>query len=138
MMHRRVVFVSLGMLMPLCGCESVATTSGRSASAAHAKGVQEAREALAAGVLRLKEYPPLPSPLGHAEYIRLLKERCGVDYEVPELPKGTAEADFVQEIRGWNQVMEAEIRKRFGNDILQQLREEARPKRGRNAPRIKV
>jgi hypothetical protein len=104
------------------GCNSASTTNARSA---HDKGVREATEAIAAGKLILKEYPPLPSPAQHGEYIQLLKERCGVDYQVPSLPPGVAEADFIQEVRGWNGTMEAEIRRKFGEGILGELRQEA-------------
>lgn len=89
------------------------------------RGAREATEAVAAGQLKLKEYPALPSPPGHGEYIRLLKERCGVEYEVPRLPPGVSEADFIQEVRGWNEVMEGEVRKRFGAGILDDLHKEA-------------
>lgn len=112
------------------GCQPTSSTGGGGHDAAtfHDKGAKEATDAIAAGTLVLKEYPPLPSPAWQGHYIRLLKERCNVDYQVPELPKGVAEADFIQEIQGWNEVMTAEIRKRFGNDILKQLHEEAEAK----------
>jgi hypothetical protein len=88
------------------------------------RGAKEAAGAITAGTLKLKEYPPLPSPAGHQEYIRLLRERCGVEYEVPQLPPGVSEGDFIQEVRGWNDTMKAEIERRFGAGILGRLQDE--------------
>lgn len=87
------------------------------------KGVRDAKEALAAGKLMLKEYPPLPSPAGHNEYVALLRKKCGVDYKVISTP-GFSEK-LKQEVWGWNEVMETEIERKFGADIFQQLRDEA-------------
>ena len=95
-------------------------------SAALDKGRGEATKAIAAGTLVLKEYPPLPSPAEHGEYITLLRERYGVGYEVPGLPPGATEADFAREVRGWNEVAEAEVERRHGMGVLQRLRAEAR------------
>lgn len=45
------------------------------------------------------------------------------------------EADFVQDVQGWNERMEAEITRNFGADILQRLHEEARQRwQGKVAP----
>ncbi|MBC8875274.1 MAG: hypothetical protein H8E44_38110 [Planctomycetes bacterium] len=90
------------------------------------KGVREATAAIAAKQFKLKEYPPLPYPPGHQEYVKLLRERCGVDYEVPKLPSGLSEDVFIQEVRGWNDTMKAEIRRQFGEGIFGELDEEAR------------
>ena len=100
--------------------------AGADPSAALDKGRREAAEAIAAGALKLKEYPPLPSPAEHGEYVTLLRDRYGVGYEVPALPPGVGEADFAREVRGWNEVASAEVERRHGAGILQQLREEAR------------
>jgi hypothetical protein len=125
--------IAAGLAIFVTGCQPATATfnvtANSGASAFREKGAREAKDALAAGVLKLKEYPPLPSPAWQGKYIQLLKERCGVDYEVPQLPKGTSEADFIEEIRGWNGVMEAEIKRKFGDDILQKLREEAQAKK---------
>src|SRR5262245_59430906 len=131
----RWTIVAAGFAVVIAGCQPATATfyatasSGTNTSTSREKGTREAKEAFAAGVLKLKEYPPLTSPAWIGKYIKLLKERCGVDYEVPQLPKGTSEEDFIQEIRGWNEVMEGEIKKKFGNDILQKLREEAQAKK---------
>ena len=131
----RSAIIIAGLALVTSGCQPTTATFnstgtiGGNAATAREKGAREAKDAIAAGVLKLKEYPPLPSPAWQGKYIQLLKERCGVDYEVPQLPKGISEADFIEEIRGWNGVMEAEIKKKFGDDILQKLREEAQAKK---------
>jgi hypothetical protein len=96
------------------------------AASAREKGAREAADAIAAGTLKLKEYPPLPSPPGHQEYVELLRERCGVGYEVPRLPPGVAEAGFIQEVRGWNEAVKAKVKQKHGAGIFEQLHEEAR------------
>lgn len=101
-------------------------SSNSGSQSSREKGVREAKEAIAAGKLKLKEYPPLPSPPGHNEYVRLLRERCGVEGEVPQLPPGVSERDFIQEVAGWNETMRAEIMRKFGNDIFDKLQEEGR------------
>jgi hypothetical protein len=88
-----------------------------------AKGVADAKEAIAKDKLLLKEYPPLPAPGWHGEYIKLLKEKCKCDYQVigePNLPK-----DQQDEIRSWNETMQAELRRRHGATILEDLNKEA-------------
>jgi hypothetical protein len=96
------------------------------AASGREKGAREAADAIAAGTLKLKEYPPLPSPPGHQEYVELLRERCGVGYEVPRLPPGVAQADFIQEVRGWNEAVKAKVKQKHGAGIFEQLHEEAR------------
>lgn len=92
--------------------------------AGRAKGVAEASAAVAGGLFKLKEYPPLPYPPGHQEYVALLRERCGVLYEVPKPPPGVQEAAFIEETRGWNEVMMAAIRDKHGQGIFEELRVE--------------
>ena len=110
--------VSLVLLAIIVGCSS--RQSGRE------KGVREATAAIAAGQFKLKEYPPLPYPPGHLEYVELLRERCGVEYEVLKLPSGVSKDVFIQEVRGWNDTMNAEIRRKFGAGIFGELEQEAR------------
>ena len=119
-------FVTAASLAASCSSDS-SNASGTSTGgrAGREKGAREATEAIAAGQLKLKEYPPLPSPAELREYIRLLRERCGVEYEVPSPPPGVSEADFIQEVRGWNEVMETAIKQKHGADILEELRKEA-------------
>ncbi|MEC8557409.1 MAG: hypothetical protein VXZ82_20595 [Planctomycetota bacterium] len=122
-----VVGLSLAAMLVLAGCPSgYRISSVASASAQHAKGGKDAAKAIAAGKLMLKEYPPLPYPPGHQEYVQLLREQCEVEYEVPRLPQGVAEADFIQEVRGWNETMKVEVKRKFGVDIFERLHEEAR------------
>jgi len=88
-----------------------------------AKGVVDAMDAIAKDKLLLKEYPPLPAPGWHGEYIKLLKERCKCDYRVigvANLPK-----DQQDEIWGWNETMQAELRLRYGATIIEDLNKEA-------------
>lgn len=110
----------------VAGCDS----SGNSANsesdlqAAREKGIREAKAAIADGKLKLKEYPPLPSPPGRNEYTALLRERCGVESEVISTPDFSRALQ--QEVSAWNDTMRAEIRRRFGDDIFQQLQDEAK------------
>jgi hypothetical protein len=88
-----------------------------------AKGVAEATDAIAKEKLLLKEYPPLPAPAWHGDYIKLLQERCQCDYQVingADLPK-----DQVDEIKGWNETMTAELARRHGKTIIADLHAEA-------------
>jgi len=112
------VAVGIGVFLCLAGCSV--------RPAGHEKGAAEAAEVVAVGQLKLKEYPVLPYPPGHNYYTDLLRERCGVEYEVPKLPPGVADADFKQEVHGWNEVIEAEIKRKFGAGIFGQLQEEAK------------
>jgi hypothetical protein len=86
------------------------------------KGLRDAERDREAGILKLKEYPPLPYSLDEIRYIKLLKERCGVEHEV--LGAGN-DQDLRAEAQAYNGVMTAAIRKKFGEDILARLREEA-------------
>jgi hypothetical protein len=88
-----------------------------------AKGVADATDAIAKDKLLLKEHPPLPAPGWHGEYTKLLKEKCKCDYQVigaANLPK-----DQQDEIRGWNETMQAELRRRHGATIIEDLNMEA-------------
>jgi predicted Zn finger-like uncharacterized protein len=88
-----------------------------------AKGSADAKDAIAKEKLLLKEHPPLPAPGWHGEYIKLLKDKCKCDYIVigqPKLPK-----EQVEEIRGWNETMQSELRRRHGETIIADLHKEA-------------
>lgn len=108
---------------PSSQLNSVAASNGSSDGAA--KATADATTAVAAGKLLLKEYPPLPSPPGHSLYVELLKQRCSVDYQVPALPAGVSDTEFMAQVQAWNAVMEAAIEKKFGAGFLTQLRNEA-------------
>jgi hypothetical protein len=87
------------------------------------KGAADARDAIMRGKLLLKEWPPLPAPAWHGEYINLLKEKCNCDYIVigePNLPN-----EKIAEINGWNESMRAELQRRHGANILGELNQEA-------------
>jgi hypothetical protein len=105
----------------LAGCSS---SDEQWSQSGREKGIREAKAAIANDKLKLKEYPPTPSPPGHAEYTALLREKCGVEYEVISTPDFSEE--LKQEVWGWNETMRAEIKRRFGQDILQQLNDEAK------------
>ena len=90
----------------------------------HAKGVADAKQAIAKDALLLKEYPPLPAPAWHGEYIKLLKERCKCDYQVIGEPNHAKEQQ--DEIKGWNESIQAELRqRRHGETIFADLHKEA-------------
>lgn len=96
------------------------------------KGLREAAESVAAGVLKLREYPPTPASAQHGEYIQLLRA-SGIGYEVLNLPAGVSDADFRAEVAGWNEVMQAAIGKKFGPTFLGDLQEEANRRWGERA-----
>lgn len=116
--------VGLALCVLGAGCSSTASTASSGASGRE-KGATDAASAIAAGKLKLKEYPPLPYPPGHGEYLQLLRDRCGIEYEVVKLPAGVDENDFIMEVQGWNEVMKAEIKRQHGADIFGRLEAEA-------------
>ena len=136
---RRPVSVVVCALVCVAGCSAKATdgSSGRSVVERRSdrdKGGRAAERSIAADILKLREYPPLPYPPGHAEFVKLLRERCGVGWEVVRLPAGGSSVGLSQEVQGWNDVMRTEIRRRFGADIFTRLDEEARQQRERSLP----
>jgi len=129
---KSLIFVTVGFLVIsiIVGCPdsrsnnklaktTPITLSGR------AKGTKDAASAISGQILKLKEYPPLPYPPSHQEYVKLLLEQCKVEYEVPQKPSGVIETEFIEEVRGWNNAVEVEIKHRFGVDIFELLHEEA-------------
>ncbi|HMP73165.1 MAG TPA: hypothetical protein PKE55_07875 [Kiritimatiellia bacterium] len=75
--------------------------------------------AIAAGTLRIKEYPPKPAPAWQFVGIELLQERYRIGYEYPRKPPDLTEEEFVESIRAWNKAMKAEIERRFGPGTLE-------------------
>ncbi len=99
----------------------------RSAEAEACKaGGEVVRRAIERGEpLLLLEYPPLPYPPGHGIYTDLLKQRCQVEWEVGQPGDRFVEL-FIEEVHGWNLIVGAEIRKRHGKMIMDDLYREAR------------
>jgi hypothetical protein len=119
--------LTVGACLLLAGCpdSQQAGSGGRQAAGAtgRQKGLQDAERDVKDGVLKLKEYPPLPYSLQEMRYIRLLKDRYGVGHEVLSGPGN--DPALREEVQAYNGVVNAEIRKKFGDDILTKLREEA-------------
>lgn len=133
------LFIYLVVLIFPLGCTKPDPTSDSQANSLHERsgrqenlhgrdqGIQQASEAIARDMLILKEYPPLPYPPGHNIYTALLRDRCGVTFEViDQLPAGVTAEQFREEISGWNSTMESEIKRRFGEDIFEKLQSEAK------------
>jgi membrane protease YdiL (CAAX protease family) len=125
------------LVLLICGCGQSTNTGGVStgqqatlevgegqagALTGKEKGIRDAERDRENGILKLKEYPPLPYSLTDIRYIKLLKERCGVVHEV--LGPGN-EQELRAEAQAYNSIMTAAIRKKFGDDILARLRQEA-------------
>jgi hypothetical protein len=112
------------LALMLAGCQDSRPGGG---VAGRQKGAEDAERDVKAGVLKLKEYPPLPYSLEEINYIKLLKERCHVEHEVLSNPSGDKEKDkeLRAEVEAYNSVMTAEIKKKYGADILDKLRKEA-------------
>jgi hypothetical protein len=96
-------------------------------NAASAKGSADATQDIGNGMLKQKEYPPLPAPAWHPKYVTLLKERCNVEWEVVQGPPGVSET-LRAEVAAYNEVMRVEIERRCGAGIFQKLRDEAEGK----------
>jgi hypothetical protein len=92
-------------------------------SAARLKGMKEALADIEKGQLRQKEFP-LPDPAWFGDYLKLLKDKCGVDWVTVEIRVNDPK-DPRAEIDGYNDVMRVEIEHRFGKDILEKLRKQA-------------
>jgi hypothetical protein len=90
--------------------------------AARKKGIQHAKAAIAAGKLRL--YSPLSNDFQEdVDQVRLQWKKRGVEYEII-----TQRADLKTmqgELQGWNDTMEAELKRKFGKDILDDVALEA-------------
>jgi hypothetical protein len=95
-------------------------------SPARLKGMQAAIADLEKGVIKQKEYPPLPYPPYYPAFIRLLKSECGVAWEV--VSSRTQSKDLRERMGGYNDLMRAEIEHRFGRDIFKNLIDRAKAK----------
>lgn len=128
---RRTFVVSLAALFPtlLFGGEPEKHATPESA-AAFAKGEEDARKDITAKKLGWESIG-LPPPW-HREYARMLEQR----YQITIRSVGDCTPDSViwAHARGYNQVMKAEIEKRFGKGILEKMAEEARAHSEENQP----
>jgi hypothetical protein len=105
----------------MAGCNSQHDAAAQDAGS---KGRRNAEQDISQGILKEKEYPPLPYSLEEINYIKLIKAECGVEREVINAPKDSKE--IREEVAGYNEVMHGEIRRRFGADIIQKLRTKAK------------
>jgi len=118
----RAVVLALACGLLLAGCATDAARSEK-AGGAREKGRQAAEEDLKKGVLKQKEYPPLPYSLQMMRFIRLLKSECGVEWEVVNSKEDSKE--LREEVAAYNEVMRAAIEKKFGPGAFARLREKA-------------
>jgi hypothetical protein len=124
MRRLRAVWVAAAWTcLVLAGCPSGRQAGSGGGLSGREKGMRDAERDVQNGILKLKEYPPLPYSLAQIKYIRLLQERCGVGHEVVDRPGNDPE--LRAEVEAYNGVMNAAIRQKFGPDILAKLREEA-------------
>ena len=111
----RILTVPLTVALLLTGC------SAWHESQARRDGRAEAARDIAAGDLRLRTYGlPLPSD---STYETLLEERIGVKVDV--VAGCLLTPDLVAKTSAYNAVVEAEIARRFGADVLDSLEKEA-------------
>jgi hypothetical protein len=122
MIHRiRIELTAITLCaMVMAGCDARQDSVAQDAKA---KGRRDAEDDIAQGILKEKEYPPLPYSLQEINYIKLLRSECGVVREVITAPKDSKE--IREEVAGYNEVVHAELQRRFGADIIQKLRAKA-------------
>jgi hypothetical protein len=90
-------------------------------SPAAEEGRREAHADIRAGRLILRNYGFAAGVVG--PYAQLLKERFGVQQRA--VAGCVIDAELAAETRAYNDVMKAEIEKRFGAGVLETLRKEA-------------
>ena len=90
---------------------------------ARLKGMKAAVADLEKGVLKQKEYPPLPYQAAYLNFIRLLKSKCGVEWDV--INSTSVSQELLDEVGGYNVVMRADVEHRFGREIFAKLRKKA-------------
>jgi hypothetical protein len=112
----RTLTVSLCAALLLTSCSAWHESQAR-----HAGRVEAARD-IAAGDLRLRTYG-LPIPGGVPTYETLLAERLGV--KVVPVAGCLVTPELVAKTYAYNTAVEAEIARRFGDDILKSLEKEA-------------
>jgi len=105
-------------VLALCSC-----SSPHSSWLAEIKGRTDARKDLQAGNLRLETMGLPPAPWEGA-YERLLKERYGIRYSW--VAGCVVSEGIIGHAKGYNEIMEAEIARKFGDDVLKKTADEAR------------
>jgi hypothetical protein len=94
---------------------------GSKVTPARLKGMKAAIADIEVGKLKQKLVPP-PAPPWWERYVKLLRKECGVELE---LVTGETTKELLAGMKGYNDVMRAEIEHRFGRDILNKLGEKA-------------
>ncbi|HZY86467.1 MAG TPA: hypothetical protein VFE78_16655 [Gemmataceae bacterium] len=115
----RAIALALACGLVLSGCAADTAKAGN----ARQKGRQAAEDDLKKGLLKQKEYPPLPYSLQMMRFIKLMKSECGVEWEVVSSKEDSKE--LREEVAGYNEVMRTAIEKRFGPDVFARLRKKA-------------
>lgn len=95
------------------------------ADASAKTGREAARADIKAGRLVLRTYGFAYA--GSTNYARLLKERLGV--EIKSAGGCVVDARIIGETNAYNEVMKAEIARRFGKDALEKIQAEAQRQR---------
>ena len=111
--------IALGVgVLALCAC-----SSPHSSWLGEIKGRADARKDLQAGKLRVETmgFPPAPWEKTHE---RLLKERYGIEFQW--VADCVVSEGIIGHAKGYNEIMTAEIARKFGDDVLKKTADEAR------------
>ncbi len=113
--------IALGVgVLALCSCSSIGGSwLGK------IQGRADARKDLQAGKLRMETMGPPPAPW-EGTYERLLKERHGIEYAW--VAGCIVSERVVSHATSYNEIMEAEIDRRFGKGVLDKTADEAKKK----------
>lgn len=124
--------VGVGLLALCLGLFSlISSCSAFNSWRGEVNGRADAQKDLKAGKLILETMGPPPAPWERT-YEKLLKERYGITYSwvagciVNDRVMGHAD--------GYNEIMAAEIERRFGKGVLEKTAEEARKQTGPSSP----
>lgn len=113
--------IALGVsVLVLCACASV-----HGSWLGELKGRADARKDLQSDKLRVETmgFPPAP---WEKTYERTMKERYGIEFQ---RVAGCVVSDrLIGHAKGYNEIMGAEITRRFGADVLKKTADEARKK----------
>ncbi len=101
----------------------VACYSTQGSWLAENKGRADARRDLKAGKLRVEAMGG-PSEPWEGTNVRLLKERYGIEFDL--VADCVVSDSVIGHAKGYNEIMGAEISRRFGKDVLGKTAEEAR------------